>query len=118
MSNIAEALKRGTMDEASRELFNKHFSHCEIALVDGVERGVTYLAISPVWNDVTRPHTWSWCVGEDELALAQRLQRAVETGAAFCSLEIRTDVNGATYMGTTSTVLGRTMESDLTVLGF
>lgn len=50
--------------------------------------------------------------------MAARLSKAIEAGAVFHDFEVRTDVNGRTYLGYSSRVLGRMMNADLRRLGF
>ena len=51
-------------------------------------------------------------------ALALRLVRAIEAGAVFTAPEIKTDVNGKTFVSAGSEVIGRRMNADLKRLGF
>lgn len=49
---------------------------------------------------------------------AERLVAAIEAGAVFHNAEVRTDVNGRTYLQATSRVLARVASADLRRLGF
>lgn len=51
-------------------------------------------------------------------ALAQRLVRAIEAGRVYTVHAVVTDVNGKTFLLTSVSVLGRTMNADLKRLGF
>ena len=66
--------------------------------------------------DRTRVHGWS--VGADRPDLAARLARAIQAGAVHSNPEIRTDVNGRTFVTASSRVVGRRMSADLKALGF
>lgn len=50
--------------------------------------------------------------------LARRLAGAIEAGAATPPREIRTDVNGRTYLDTAKVIIGRRMNACLYRLGF
>lgn len=76
-----------------------------------------YYLVTPVWADVDRPDSFGWSCGGNA-KLAQRLRAAVLAGVALTNPEVRTDVNGATYVHATSQVLGRIMNADLKRLGF
>lgn len=63
----------------------------------------------------------AWSVGPDSprsRKLAARLVAAVNAGAVFGPAEIRTDVNGRTYVQASARILGRRMNADLKRLGF
>lgn len=67
---------------------------------------------------VNRPYLYGWSVGDD-LKLADRLKAAILAGKVFGPASIKVDVNGKTYVSTSSTaVLGRRMNADLKRLGF
>jgi len=122
MDSLAEALRRGRMDETSAILFAKHFSHVEIKdepaeeMVPGVAVP-RHFVLQPVWKGVDRPVVGGWSVGTD-LKLAGRLQRAVESGKVFCMIQFLTDKYEQTYIGATAMILGRKMNADLKRLGF
>lgn len=61
------------------------------------------------WGLPNTPHGWR---------LARRLALAIECGRATRNAEIKTDVNGATYVSAEHTISGRTMHADLKRLGF
>lgn len=73
--------------------------------------------VSVTWSGgVDRP-----CVGGYILRnkrTAERLAAAINAGAVYTDAEVRTDVNGATYVNASSRVLGRTAAADLARLGF
>ena len=75
------------------------------------------VSVGLVWAGVDRATTsGGWAVADQKTA--DRLVAAIEAGAVLRDVEVRTDVNGKTYMNYRSTVLGRTMKADLTRLGF
>jgi hypothetical protein len=82
-----------------------------------VERADQMFRISVYWNGgVDRP-----CVGGYVLPnknTADRLASAINAGAVYTGAEIRTDVDGRTYVRASSRVLGRTASADLKRLGF
>lgn len=72
--------------------------------------------VTLVWAGVDRTTSGGWAVADQKTA--DRLVAAIEAGAVLRDVEVRTDVNGKTYMNYQSTVLGRTIKADLTRLGF
>lgn len=121
MNNIAAAIYRGKMDSESVALFVKHFSHVNVQVVEdedlkalGIQK---HISVQPVWRGVDRPIVCGWSVGTD-WCLANRLKKAVESGAVFCMLEFLTDKHGETYIGATDLILGRRMNADLKRLGY
>jgi hypothetical protein len=50
--------------------------------------------------------------------VAARLVRAINAGAVFTDTQIKTDTNGHTYVSAQSLVMGRTLNADLTRLGY
>ena len=121
-AQMIAGIRRGKMDEASRVLFDKHFSNVTIEhkAEDLHNTGVLseYLSITPIWSGVDRPNVGGWSVGKDDIMLAERLRRAIIAGAAFCDIQILTDKNGQTYVGASNVILGRKMNADLRKLGF
>jgi len=80
--------------------------------------GKTDIVVSAVVHgvDLDRPETHGYVVAND--AIAKRLTAAIEAGAVFHDFEVRRDVNGKTFLGYSSRVLGRMMNADLRRLGF
>lgn len=110
-NTIMAALRRGRMDDTSRTLFVKHFSHVTIVA------DKDHFVVTPVWKDVDRPIVGGISVGSNE-KIGKRTQSAMESGSAFCQIEVKTDANGATYISTTDLLMGRTLNADLVKLGF
>jgi hypothetical protein len=54
----------------------------------------------------------------DNLALANRLAKAIRSGAAYSAAVVRTDVKGAEYLSTTPKFFMRTLARDLEEMGF
>ena len=54
----------------------------------------------------------------DNLALANRLAKAIRSGAAYSAAVVRTDVAGAEYLSTTPKFFMRTLARDLEAMGF
>ena len=75
-------------------------------IVDAIVKGV----------DVDRPSTHGYVVKDKRMA--ERLAAAINAQAVFYGAEVRTDVNGKTYVNAPSRVLGRMMNADLRRLGF
>jgi hypothetical protein len=96
-------------------LFEKHFDHVEVSLVKDDDR--EYILVSPIWRGVDRVNTSGTSCGLNQ-ALAERLKRAIEAGAAYPPVEVCVDVNGQTYIRTDHNVMGRRINADLRRLGF
>lgn len=77
--------------------------------------GVGY-KVTPVWSGVDRPRTFSWFVGN--LKLAVRLRQAVLAGVVLVDLEMKTDVEGNTYVEHRSKVMAKYANADLRKLGY
>lgn len=73
-------------------------------------------SVSPVWADVDLPANFGWLVPGERLA--RRLEAALRAGATLRNAEVRTNVNGQTYVANEHRVTGRTMNADLRRLGF
>jgi hypothetical protein len=78
-----------------------------------------------VWTDWTpvgnskpldRPRTTGISTGRDK-RLALRLVEAINAGKVFSGMQVRTDIDGNTYVGATSLVHGRYLRSDLERIG-
>lgn len=82
--------------------------------------GEPVLHVDPVWDGVDRPTTGGWMLPDSPNGrrLAARLKAALLAGVVYSATEILTDVNGKTYVGARSRVLGRIMNADLKRLGF
>lgn len=59
-----------------------------------------------------------WLFGPKHQRLAERLVAAINDGAVHGTPELRTDVNGKTYVHASSKVLGRSANADLKRLGY
>ena len=107
------------MDEASKILFYRHFSHCTIteSEPDSVT-GSKYLVVTPIWNGVDRTNVGGWGVGLKDQVLAERLQRAIISGAAFQQILYTKDVNGKTYICATSGIYAKHLSAELRKLGY
>jgi hypothetical protein len=70
------------------------------------------------WPGVDRPQTYGIGINGGSRKLAERLVRAIEAGAAYADPEIKTDVNGKTYVQARSLVLARCLNADLRRLGY
>ena len=78
--------------------------------------------VSVTWmsptHHIDRTGGAGWQLGTKHQKLAERLVRAVNAGAVLQNPTLKVDVNGNTYVEATSSVLGRTLNSDLNRLGF
>lgn len=74
-----------------------------------------YVTVWPLWSGVDRPYGTGISV---QKKLASRLARAMEAGAVFLDPQIKTDINGNTYIEARCMVLGRHVNADLKKLGF
>lgn len=73
--------------------------------------------VRPMWGGVDRPEGTGYAVRG--MKLARRLEAALRAGAVYRDLSIKTDIYNQTYASTTgSQILGRTMNADLTRLGY
>lgn len=73
-------------------------------------------AVTPVWPGVDRPATTSVVVGDP--IVANRLAAAMVDGTWFRSAEVRTDVNGRTYVAAEGQTIGKYVVSGLADLGY
>lgn len=81
----------------------------------------TVVVVVETTASVDRKDVAGWSIGKSGKAsdkLADRLIRAIVAGKAITINGTKTDVNGNTYLSTTSRILGRTMNADLVRLGF
>jgi hypothetical protein len=76
------------------------------------------LSITPVWDGVDRPRSFSWGVKSTHRKLAERLKAAILAGVVFYKIQKGTDANGQTYPTFSCRVSGRHMNADLKRLGF
>ncbi len=76
------------------------------------------LTVWPIWGGVEldRPEGSGYVVKDRRMA--ERLKAAMLAGAIFYNVEVKTDVNGATFVSASSHVLARMMNADLRRLGF
>jgi len=72
--------------------------------------------VCPVWADVDLPDGFGWLIRGERLA--RRLEAALRAGATLRKAEVRTNLNGQTYVADEHRVMGRTMNADLRRLGF
>ena len=82
---------------------------------DSGPRGMTVWVTYP-YAGVDRPKTHG--ISADTARNADRLVRAINAGAVNYDQTILTDVNGNTYVGDRSRVMGKYLNADLTRLGF
>ena len=104
---------------ATNATFAKHFDHVEI--VERAARDFNDLGgliVEPIWKGVDRPNVGGWALGLQHRALAERLCRAVRSGAAFGDVTVKVDVNGQSYVNAQHLVMGRHMNADLRRLGY
>jgi hypothetical protein len=78
----------------------------------------TMLHVQPVWRGVDRCRIGGVLLAAKDTAKAQRLQRCMESGAAFDFVGIATDVAGQTFVHYNSRVYGRHLNADLKKLGY
>lgn len=78
-----------------------------------VEDGFT---VAPIWAGVDRSDVGGWQVAN--MRLARRLEAAILAGVVCTDPQVCTDVNGKTYVSSSSRVRGRAMNADLKRLGF
>lgn len=70
----------------------------------------------PLWAGVDRERSSG--IGCSSLKNAQRLERAVRGGKAMVPIDVRTDVNGQTYVDTDHVVMAKRLNADLRRLGY
>ena len=77
-----------------------------------------YWMVYTDWSgDLDRPRTFGIGAGKNR-KLAERCARAINEGAVFSAPEVRTDVNGKTYVQAKCNVLARMLNADLKRLGY
>lgn len=76
------------------------------------------MTVETYWDgpNIDRPHTSGIAVLS--LQEAERLAACINAQAAYDRIQLATDRNGKTYVQARSLVWGRTLEHDLTALGF
>ncbi len=77
--------------------------------------------IEVVWSgNLDRPNVGGWLFGKKEKAIAARLVAAINAGKVYATPEIKTDVNGKTYVHaeTTQFFHKRHMNVSLKAIGF
>lgn len=73
--------------------------------------------VSTTWSgEVDRKDGLGFLLPNEQTA--RRLERAINAGAVFAHMEIRTDVYGHTYVSAKSRVMGRYVNADLKRLGY
>lgn len=82
------------------------------------DKGDGTVTVWPIWNGVDRPKGCGMGIRANDKALIGRYVAALRAGVVYSSAKVRTDVNGETYVSTTSKVLGRYLNADLRRLGF
>src|SRR4051812_6638327 len=98
------------MDTA--DTFRKHFSHVMVR-----EDGDS-LCVAVIWKNVDRPDVGGWGLKKSHRSLANRLAAALATERIHANAEVKTDVNGQTYVSSHPPILGRKLNADLKRLGF
>jgi hypothetical protein len=88
----------------------------DVEVAPVTDREYTGFSVHPIWAGVDRPNTGGWVVRDKRMA--RRLEAAIRAGVVYSRTEIRTDVDGNTYVAVTSRVLGRYLNADLKRLGF
>jgi hypothetical protein len=73
-------------------------------------------SVNPIWDGVDRPNVGG--IWTPNLKAAELLRECYLEGNAFSATEVRTDVDGKTYVGTTSRISGRHLIADLKKLGY
>lgn len=73
-------------------------------------------SVYPIWADVDLSVGSGWLVRGQRMA--RRLEAALRAGVALGPAEVRTNVNGKTYVSADHLVSGRYMNADLRRLGF
>ena len=121
---LLAALRRRTMDPDSAALFKAHFASVEIGTKEDDLMGNgsigQYITITPIWTGVDRARTSSLTLVNkpSNMALANRYKRAIESGAAFCHVELTHDSKGKSYIHAVENVMGRYLNADLKKLGY
>lgn len=85
--------------------------------------GETDLVVNVTWAgpNLDRTDVGGFIIGTPTPAntkLAGRLVRAINAGAVYTRAELRTDVNGNTYVDSSKVVYGKRLNSDLRKIGF
>ncbi len=80
------------------------------------DEGPDVFTVTPIWSNVDRASSSSWAVRGR--AMAERLARALRAGVICKNARVSRDNGGRTYAQYESAVLGRTLNSDLTKLGY
>lgn len=81
-----------------------------------VTREGARITVRPIWGDVDR--TEGAGIVAPNAKVADRLVRAMRAGAAFRNEQVLRDVHGKTYVNAEHRVSSRTLNADLTRLGF
>lgn len=89
----------------------------EIERSEFCEDGCVFVNARVVEPAVDRPVTKGWELPEKS-PLVARLVRAIEAGAVLPHPEVKTDMNGKTFVSTGVNVRGRCLNADLKRLGF
>lgn len=93
-----------------------YLERVDIKLVKATRDTPAYYLVSPIWHGVDRPDVGgTGCV---TMAMASRLRRAIEAGAALGPAEVKVDVDGKTYVEAPHRFLAKRLNSSLRKLGF
>lgn len=83
--------------------------------------GPASLSVEPTWDapgGLDRPTSGGYGLRITHRALADRLAAAMMAGVVYANPTVAVDVNGATYVASTPTVMGRRLNADLRRLGY
>lgn len=92
----------------------------QVAEVSGTYNDDGTIDVHPVWavEGIELDRTKGSGYRVKDQRMADRLGDAMLAGAVYYNAEVRTDVNGNTYVNASSHVLGRMINADLRRLGF
>jgi len=95
--DMCRLMKKPLMSEAEiAEFLAKHLESVQLVDRNPTDGISARYIVDPIWKGVDRSHSGGW--GTNNKKLAERMQRAVQSGKIFLNLEIKTDVNGNTYI--------------------
>lgn len=80
--------------------------------------GEDYFTIMPIWKGVDRPCVGGITVPTTMAKVKDRIVKAMQVGAFWSAAEIKTDVNGKTYVCATSRVYMKRANADLKKIGY
>lgn len=103
--------------DTTLDTFAKHFSHIET-----VTNGDGSISVHPIWKGVDRPNVGGYGLKATHRKLASRLAAALACPTVYTArpghCELKTDINGQTYISAFAPIIGRTLNADLKRLGF